>query len=117
MRTIKWNGEQWYECNHSIAKRIRRWLIWIGGWEKANGAGWRFRTDIGKRFVTPWPVSVLDHWVTVYGKWFQLRTSQGWFVVSKDRAFISHDGTPQGAHLWFWGEPRHVVSGSKRFAA
>lgn len=37
MRTIHHNGEHWYEDRRSLPKRLRTWLIWFGGWEKANG--------------------------------------------------------------------------------
>lgn len=41
----KFNGEHWYKAPVWY-KRIRKWFIWIGGWEKANCEGWRiFRKD------------------------------------------------------------------------
>ena len=38
----KFNGEYWYKAP-TLLKRIRKWFIWIGGWEKANCKGWHFR--------------------------------------------------------------------------
>src|SRR5690349_11986919 len=73
MRTLHWNGERWYVNEMSLLKRVRRWFIWIGGWELANGRGWRLRTprEQGRQiWMHPTPVSVLGHRATFYGHWF-----------------------------------------------
>ena len=38
----KFNGEKWYKAPVWY-KRLRKWFIWIGGWEKPNCTGWHFR--------------------------------------------------------------------------
>ena len=38
----KFNGEKWYKAPVWY-KRLRRWFIWLGGWEKPNCTGWKFR--------------------------------------------------------------------------
>ena len=38
----KFNGQKWYKAPVWY-KRLRRWFIWIGGWEKPNCTGWKFR--------------------------------------------------------------------------
>lgn len=38
----KYNGENWYKAPVWY-KRLRRWFVWIGGWEKANCIGWHLR--------------------------------------------------------------------------
>lgn len=41
-KMYKYNGEYWYKAP-PLLKRIRKWFIWIGGWERPNSTGWRFR--------------------------------------------------------------------------
>ncbi len=83
MRTLKW-------------KRLRQWVIWIGGWEKANGEGWQFRTSDRSIFMPPWPISLLGHRFTFFGWGWQLRLShpRRYLVHSKSGLYISTDGTP-----------------------
>jgi hypothetical protein len=107
MRTLHWNGERWYVNQQSAWKRVRRWFVWVGGWERANGEGWQFRTPYLGRHLwhSPTPVSVFGHRATFYGHWLQVRVSSGWLVVNfRERyAFISANGTPNQAHCWLWG--------------
>lgn len=107
MNTLRFNGERWYVDRRSLWKRVRTWFVWVGGWEEANGAGWRFRIPVGSRriWMTPTPVSFLGHRLTIFGHWFDFRVPGGVLVVNfrERHAYISRDGTPSSAHHWLWG--------------
>lgn len=106
MRTIKFNGEFWYEDCTPLLARLATWLIWVGGGSLRS----------------PAPVSLLGHRVTFFGWGAQLRLPGGdlltvsWPGVdpklawrSKPAAiYVSRDGTPQNAHIWLVGEPHEV---------
>jgi len=113
MRTIHWNGERWYVSEQSLVARARRWLVWFGGWEKANGAGWDIKGS-------PAPVSLFGHRFTHYGWGWQAATSGGWLVYTKrcpatgkPALFISRDGTPGRAHTWLFGAPPQVETAAR----
>lgn len=115
MKTLHHNGEYWYENSQSLVKRARRWLIWIGGWEKANGAGWDLSTPSRRHFMPPFPVSVLGHRTTFFGNWMQIRLPHTYLTIRFKRgysggpyAYLSNDGTPGGAHCWLFGAPHEV---------
>lgn len=125
LKTLKWNGEYWYEDNRTVWKRLRQWAIWIGGWEvqteQLTAGAWTLW-----RGKEPTPVALLGHRVTWYGHWFQARTPWGVLVVRFARdergrmkreiesAYISHNGTPGGAHVWIVGADHHVLDAINR---
>lgn len=79
----------------------RQRVIWFGGWEEANGGGWRFRLD-GGGWTDPFPLSVLRV-LTFYGWGMQCRLPGTYFVWSwrGDRGmYFSPDGTPDNATCW-----------------
>ena len=87
-----------------MMKRWRVWLIWIGGWEKANSTGWHFRYDSGK-WRKPYPVSLFRR-ITIYsGEWVDIRLQGQYMTINFRRryAYLSRDGTPSRAHKWLWG--------------
>jgi hypothetical protein len=103
MRTLKWNGERWYIDERSLWKRCRQWLIWIGGWEKPNGTGWRFRNSYDRSiFMPPFPISLLGHLFTFFGWGWQMKLCKLYpfkvyrYVTWSKRSgfYISNDGTP-----------------------
>jgi hypothetical protein len=98
MRTLKWNGEKWYYDERSRWKRCRQWLIWLGGWEKPNGTGWKFLIDYGnkKSLMSPAPLSLFGHLFTWFGWGWQLKLKRWhrWLVWSKSGFYVSSDGTP-----------------------
>lgn len=51
MITYHYNGEDqvWYVRKAGVLHRIRKWFIWIGGWEKANDGGWRLFRRVLRR--------------------------------------------------------------------
>jgi len=111
MKTLRWNGERWYVDTRSLWKRVRQWVIWVGGWERANGAGWQFtagRSGGRTVWMTPTPVSLFGHRITLFGHWFDLDVPSGRLVVNlrQRHAYISRDGTPNRAHHWLWGTPQ-----------
>lgn len=117
MKTLKHNGENWYIDTRSAFKRARQWLCWIGGWEKANGAGWtipRAAIKLDGYLESLTPVSLLGHRVTfqwfgvdirIRGRgilcwhWKQRRFER----AGKGYAYFSRNGTPSEATRWFWG--------------
>lgn len=121
----KFNGECWYLDRRSPWLRMRQWLFWIGGWELANGAGWRPLLSnpnrlLGWMFMPPTPISVLGHRATFYGWGLTFRYAGSWLTVTFPRgdqplrAYVSNDGTPQGAHTWIAGAPRDIVEMAER---
>lgn len=119
MITFKNYGEGWRATTHSIPKRVRLWLAWFGGWEKANSSGWRFR--IGDTFVGPTPISILGRRATlqVWPRAWQVAICLGheYLVIHVGRrghrdetmVYLSPDCTPQSAHTFFYGAPFAVV--------
>jgi hypothetical protein len=98
MRTLKHNGECWYVDERSLWKRVRQWVMWIGGWEKPNGKGWKFTIDLGKkkRLMNPSPISFFGHFIIFYSWGGHIRFKRGcYFVWSKTSGmYVSSDGTP-----------------------
>lgn len=112
---IKWNGENWYEAP-PLLKRIRQWLIWIGGWERVNSKGWRvfYKNSSGKwKLNDPTPFSLLGSWFTCYGWGLNIKLLSGYLVVTWGRhgkkCYISPNGTPSQAHTWYWGTPKEIL--------
>lgn len=117
MRTMKWNGECWYIDDRSLWKRVRQWLIWIGGWEKANGQGWAFTIDYGNKtaLVAPTPISLFGHAITFFSWGWQVRFWKRCYLVCSDSGiYVSSDGTPPdcgdypktGFYLWKFARRR-----------
>lgn len=104
---ICWNGERWYRPR-SRWSRLLRWFVWVGGWDTFRSRPLRQRLRL--TYLTP--ISVAGHRATLYGTggrwWAQVRTPRGYIVFSRTKAYLSADGTPQGAHVWWWGEPAEV---------
>lgn len=116
MKTIRHNGEFWYEDKRSLWLRIRKWLFWIGGWEKLNHQTGRSRWEPVTRWSDPFPVSLLGHRFTFFSWGMQVRLPRRYFVWCYRRkpgvaygplgvgyAYLSRDGTPHEAHHWLWG--------------
>jgi hypothetical protein len=113
MKTYHWNGERWYLRDWSIFHRIRDWFVWVGGWETANGKGWRLFIPCGNRriMMSPTPVSLFGHRITFYGWGWNIRTRTGWLVYTRrpERSlYHSTDGTPRGATVWYIGTPYDI---------
>ena len=81
--------------------RLRRRIIWIGGWEKANCEGWRLRLDNG-HWMHPTPWSLFRR-LTFYGWGWDLQLREGVLVKSREGLYISPNGTPQHhGTRWIW---------------
>jgi hypothetical protein len=120
MKTYHWNGEYWYKRDWSLLKRIRTWLIWIGGWEIANGAGWKLFRKTGNhwRLCDPTPISLFGHRFTYYGWGWHLRTHLGYLTYSragrpKPIMYLSPDGTPGRATIWYLNPPHEIIMSTK----
>ncbi len=118
MRTLKFNGEYWYEDYTPIWSRIATWVVWVGGSRRH-----------------PTPVSLLGHRVTFYEWGANVRLPGGdllvvswcgvdprhWWRTKPVSVYISRDGTPASAHTWLIGDPPELrlastkpPSGSRR---
>lgn len=105
MKTLKWNGEFWYEDSTPLWNRIATWLIWIGGTGR-----------------DPSPVLLFGGRLTYYGWGAQLRMPDGdllvvswcgvdpskWWRSKPASLYVSPDGTPGRSHTWLIGAPREV---------
>ena len=116
MKTYHWNGENWYKRDWSILHRIRCWLIWVGGWEKANGAGWApfIKFINGKRKLRDiTPISFFGHRITFFGWGGQIRYRGQYLVWTREdgywEIFISPNGTPSRAIMWLRGVPYPIL--------
>ena len=118
MKTYHWNHEEnrWYMRDWNLFHHLRHWFVWVGGWEKANGAGWNFfyRGANGKRrLLSPTPISLFGHRITFYGWGWQIRVGKRWLVASKAghplQVYLSPDGTPSGATSWWYGTPHEIT--------
>jgi hypothetical protein len=116
MKTYHHNSEYWYECNWSLFHRVRHWVIWIGGWEKANGKGWELFRKYGRRWrlVDPTPVSLFGHRVTFLGHGGHIRLPRTYLVWSRAGhplcIYLSPDGTTARATTWIYNAPHEVKS-------
>lgn len=118
MKNHFFNGEYWYEDSRPILKRFRQWLIWIGGWETADGK-WSLFWKYGLR--SPAPLSMFGHRFTYYSWGCDFRFADGWLVWTFDlgrcgsqKVYFSPDGTPDSATAWFLGTPEEVIAASKK---
>jgi len=118
MKTYHHNGENWYYDTRSMFKRIRRWFIWIGGWEKANSSGWKlFRTRANgmRSLCNPAPIALLGHRIIHYSWGMDFRLPRRWLSVHWGDSlrgwyiYLSLDGTPSGATCWLLNPPYDVV--------
>lgn len=121
MRTLRFNGERWYVDSRSLWKRLRQWVVWVGGWERANGKGWALSTTNGRGrlWLSPTPVSFFGHRLTIYGHWIGAGRRARLVVNFRDRyAYLSVDGTPSGAYAWLWGlrASNHGLAPEARYA-
>jgi len=106
MRTLKYNGEFWYEDTTALWARVLTWVFWMGG-------------PSGNRT----PISLFGHFVTFYDWGMDVRTPEGrlvvsWLGLSRDirwrskpaEVYISKDGTPGRAHIWIVGASREIIN-------
>lgn len=123
MKTVRFNGEWWYEDRRSLLTRARQWVIRIGGWERpdrTDGAyrtRWAFRANWGWRgWRDPFPVSLLGHRVTFQSFGVSIRLGGRYLCWSYRRepgrmygplgtgyCYLSRNGTPWAADHWLWG--------------
>jgi hypothetical protein len=118
MKTYHWNGDEWYERDWSVWHHFRHWFIWLGGWERANGSGWRLYLNtkkVGggnrKLWLSPYPVSLFGGRITFFGWGWDLKVKGGWLVYSsigRRKLYISPNGTPSQAVSWLIGAPDSV---------
>jgi hypothetical protein len=82
-RTYHYNGNNWYERRWSLWQHIRTWFIWIGGWEKANGKGWKLfsRRARGWRLRSPAPISLFGYRVTWYSWGLEICLGEKTFAI------------------------------------
>ena len=97
-------------------KGLRQWLIWFGGWERCQKTpAWElFRRDYRGRLqlLRPWPVSILGHRFTCFGRWAQMRWGRGYLVLANEHAnewpcrlYWSPNGTPWHEETrFYWGK-------------
>ena len=115
MKTYHFNGENWYCRNWSLLHHIRYWFIWIGGWEKPNGTGWKF-TYAPRKLSSPCPITLLGHRIVIYGlNWFEIRFGKNWLVFhfGNRHIYLSPDATPDNARVWLYGAPYEITSRAK----
>jgi hypothetical protein len=89
----------------NILYRFRRWLIWVGGWEKSKLQQW----DAGKpawksryegKWKDPTPLSLFGHRITFMGRWLEFKVFASDFVIHwPDHLggwgiYLSPNGTP-----------------------
>ncbi len=67
-------------------KNFRKWFVWFGGWERPELMQWDRGCKAWEFKYGPWPVSILGHSATFYGKWFQFKLFGGYLVFGNSYA-------------------------------
>lgn len=88
-----------------LSFHLCRWrqsyLLWVGGWERANCGGWELRTKEGK-LRDPLPVTVAGR-LNLFGWGWNLKAFGTILVYSHcSGLYVSPDGTPGSATRWLW---------------
>jgi hypothetical protein len=131
MKTYKHNGEAWFADERSLFKRVRHWIIWVGGLEKVNQAGWTLESarlswrafhdlPIHRRFLDCLtPISLFGHRATlqwfgldirVWGAYLCIHWRETKYGPARLRIYRSRNATPSAAHLWIRGVPSDVIT-------
>ncbi len=119
-KALRWNGEYWYE-DEGMLRRALHWLAWFGGWQAHSprrpwSLGHRsLRERLRPSLLTP--VTFFGHRVTFYGWGWELRLWGSKLVKSKSTLYLSPDGTPSNATVWFRGAPSEVRAAAAKSAA
>jgi hypothetical protein len=111
MVTYHNNGERWYRREWSAVQWLRNWVIWCGGWEKANGLGWEIFNSRGKLKDIA-PLSLFGHRFIHYGWGWQIRLGDRGILTRNTREgtlYLSSNGAPSQASAWFMGAPEEVT--------
>ena len=115
MRTVRFNGEYWYEDRRSLWLRLRNWLIWIGGWERTDHKTGKHEWRPVSRWSDPFPLSLFGHRITFqpFGvsvklphtrfNWSYRKSGANYGPLGVGYAYFSRDGTPRSADHWLWG--------------
>jgi hypothetical protein len=111
MKSWHWNGEFWYSRDWSLLKRLRVWLIWLGGWEQANSSGWKlFGKNVGEphyHWIDPRPISLFGHRITFFRKWIDVKLPGCYMRIKKKYISLDH-GTPNTTFAYFGEAPKHI---------
>jgi hypothetical protein len=119
LTAYRWNGEHWYQ-DEGMARRVLHWFAWFGGWQAHSPRRpWSLkarplRERLTLRFLTP--ISFLGHRITLYSWGWEVQLRGTKLVNSKGRIYISSDGTPGSATVWFRGVPPEVRASAEKFA-
>jgi hypothetical protein len=80
---------------HSPLKRLRKWFVWVGGWEEPELSQWDRGEPAWKLSRDPMPFSLFGHRVTFYGWGWSAKVGKGWLVWSRSSGlYWSPNGTP-----------------------
>jgi len=79
----------------SPLKKLRKWFVWFGGWEKPKLLQWDSGEPAWNFSKDPTPVSLCGHRFTYFGWGWELRIGGGWLVRSNTSGlYWSPNGTP-----------------------
>ncbi len=82
----------------SPVSRLRRWLIWIGGWEVPSLIQWDQGEPAWKiKGRDPFPISLFGHRISIFSDWISisLKELQGEIVIkSTGEVYFWQDYTP-----------------------
>lgn len=123
MRTLRHNGEEWYEDRRSMPKRIRQWFVKFLGWERPDRTDGAYDTRWDfSRWRDPFPIMFFGHRVSLFNSWIDIRIGWRHFHWSFRRdpqvsygpygtgyAYLSRDGTSHNAHHWLWGAEKSYL--------
>jgi len=72
-------------------------------------------------WLDPFPMSFLGHRITFYSWGMNLKVKEGYLYLiwSKNegrKCYISSNGTPWGAHIWYWGTPKEILKEIEQYS-
>jgi hypothetical protein len=115
MKTIEIFDNKYYFINKTaLWKRILVKIIWLGGWMSCD---WNKKGEMNRVFkITkrnwndPLPITLFDK-ITFqpFGVYVEFKRTFFVWTWKRNKAYLSNNGTPQNATVWYWGAPSEIL--------
>jgi hypothetical protein len=110
---VIFDGKYYFINKTALWKRILIKIIWLGGWMTSdwnNKGEMNYKFKITKRnWKDPLPISLFDT-ITIqpFGVYVEFKRTNFVWTWKGNKAYLSRNGTPQNATVWYWGAPMDV---------